>query len=174
MQSLLNMYNLDILKIVRQLRSLELTEGLEGTCRLLLAASLNLGLDLLGGLPPDQGLLLRRLHLPDDQRRLPSRGLGLQGLVLGAGHVTRLDSQHHGVHQVLGGLDEGGGRVQAGDYQLPGHVLDISLDLGGDVQLVTVEGDPLEVGDQVLLGGGLWTFLSDDSELWKTFSILYF
>jgi len=77
MQSSLNMYNLDILKIVRQLRTLEFTQSLEGTCRLLLAASLNLGLDLLGGLPPDQGLLLRRLHLPDDQRGLPSRGLGL-------------------------------------------------------------------------------------------------
>ena len=169
MQSSLTMYNLDILKIVRKLRTLELTECLEGTCRLLLAASLDLSLDLLRGLPPDQGLLLWRLHLPDDERRLPSRGLGLQSLVLGAGHVTRLDCQHHGVHQVLGGLDEGGGRVKAGDYQLPRHVLDISFDLGGDVQLVAVEGDPLKVGDQVLLGCGLWTLLSNDSELWKTY-----
>ena len=46
MQSSLTMYNLDILKIVRKLRTLELTECLEGTCRLLLAASLDLSLDL--------------------------------------------------------------------------------------------------------------------------------
>ena len=83
--------------------------------------------------------------------------------VLGAGHVAGLDDQHHGVHEVLGGLDEGGGRVQARDHQLPGHVLDVGLDLGGDVELVAVEGDPLEVGQQVLLGRGLRTLLRDGS-----------
>lgn len=171
MQSLINIQLLDIFKIIRQLRTLELTEGLQGTCRLLLAASLDLGLDLIRRLPPDQRLLLRRLHLPDDQGRLPGRGLGLQRLVLGAGHVARLDRQHHGVHEVLGGLDEGGGGVQAGDDQLPGHVLDVSLDLGGDVQLVAVEGDPLQVGDQVLLGRGLRALFSNCSGNKQTYYI---
>ena len=39
---------------------------------------------------------------------------------------------------------------------------------------MAVEGDPLEVGDQVLLGGGLRTFLSDDSELWKIYNFQSF
>ena len=39
--------------------------------------------------------------------------------------------------------------------------MDVSLDLAGDGELVAVEGDPAEVGQQVRLGGGGGTPLSD-------------
>ena len=41
--------------------------------------------------------------------------------------------------------------------------MDIRLDLAGDVELVAVEGDTLEVGDQILLGARLGTLVSDGS-----------
>lgn len=51
-------------------RTLELCEGLEGRHGLLLAAFPHLGAHLLRLLAPHQWLLLRRLHLPDHNRRL--------------------------------------------------------------------------------------------------------
>ena len=68
--------------------------------------------------------------------------------VFGARHVARLHRQHHGVHEVLGRLDEGGGGVQAGDDELAGDVLHVRLHLAGDVQLVAVQGDSLQNEDR--------------------------
>ncbi len=65
--------------------------------------------------------------------------------VFGACHVARLHRQHHGVHEVLGRLDEGGGGVQAGDDELAGDVLHVRLHLAGDVQLVAVQGNSLKM-----------------------------
>ena len=143
---------------------MKLAESFQGTCWLLLTATLYFSLQIFRGLSSDERLLLRCLHLPDDQRRVKV-GLCLQGLVLGAGDVARLDGEHHGVHEVLGGLDEGGGGVEAGDDELPRHVLDISLHLGGDVELVAVERDPLQVRDQVLLGRRLGALVCYRSEI---------
>ncbi|MFN9940243.1 MAG: hypothetical protein ACK56I_12295, partial [bacterium] len=81
--------------------------------------------------------------------------------VFGARHVARLHRQHHGVHEVLGRLDERGGGVQAGDDKLAGDVLHVRLHLASDVELVAVEGDPLQVGDEILLGGGLGALVGD-------------
>ena len=81
-------------------------------------------------------------------------------LVHPAGHVARLHSQHHGVHQVLGSLDERHGAVQTGHDQLTRDVVNISLDLAGDVELVTVEGDPAQVSEEVRLGAGAGTSLN--------------
>ena len=39
--------------------------------------------------------------------------------------------------------------------------MDVSLDLAGDGELVAVEGDPAQVGQQVGLGGGGGTPLGD-------------
>jgi hypothetical protein len=63
--------------------------------------------------------------------------------VFGARHVARLYREHHGIHEVLGRLDERGGGVQAGDDELAGDVLHVRLHLAGDVQLVAVQGDSL-------------------------------
>ena len=81
-------------------------------------------------------------------------------LVHPAGHVARLHSQHHRVHQVLGSLDERHGAVQTRHDQLTRDVVNISLDLAGDVELVTVEGDPAQVSEEVRLGAGAGTSLS--------------
>ena len=83
--------------------------------------------------------------------------------ILCAGYVARLDSENHRIHEVLGSLDQRRGRVEAGDDQLPGHVLDVGLHLAGDIQLVAVEGDTLQIRDQILLGAGLRALVSDGS-----------
>jgi hypothetical protein len=93
------------LDILRALQTLKVAQKLHGTGLLLLAAPADLGPHLLRRLPPHQRLLLRRLHLPDYQRRLGRHLLRLP--VLGARHVARLHRQHHGVHEVLGCLDAG-------------------------------------------------------------------
>lgn len=45
--------------------------------------------------------------------------------------------------------------------EFTGDVLDVGLDLGGDVQLVAVQGDAVQVGQHVILGPGLWTLVSN-------------
>lgn len=42
-----------------------------------------------------------------------------------------------------------------GDDELPTQVLDLGLDFAADVELVAVEGDALQVGQQILLAGGV-------------------
>lgn len=58
-----------------------------------------------------QRLLLGRLHLPGDGRHVERLHV-LALLVPGGRHVRGLHRGHHGVHQVLGRLDEGHGAVQ--------------------------------------------------------------
>ena len=41
------------------------------------------------------------------------------------------------------------------------EILGVDPDLAGDVKLVAVESDPLQVGQQVLLGRGLWALVSN-------------
>ena len=41
------------------------------------------------------------------------------------------------------------------------QILSVDPDLAGDVKLVAVESDPLQVGQQVLLGRGLWALVSN-------------
>lgn len=48
-----------------------------------------------------------------------------------ARHVAGLHGQHDRVHQVLGGLDQGRGGIEAGNDELTGNVLDIGFDLKG-------------------------------------------
>ena len=90
------------------------------------------------------------------------QGLGVVGLVfvLGGGQVARLHRHQHRGHQVLGSLDERHGAVQTRHDQLTRDVVNISLDLAGDVELVTVEGDPAQVSEEVRLGAGAGTSLS--------------
>ena len=107
---------------------------------------------------PHQRLLLWSPHLPDnDGGWRTGAGLALLKPVHPARHIARLDCQHHRVHQVLGCLDQGHGGVEAGDDQLPRHLVDVGLDLAGDVELVAVEGDPTQVGQEVRLGARSWT-----------------
>ena len=77
------------------------------------------------------------------------------------GHIACLDSQHHSIHQILGGLDEGHGAVQTGDYQLPGDIVDISLDLACDVELVTIQRDATKICKEIRLGAGAGTLVSN-------------
>ena len=59
------------------------------------------------------------------------------------------------------GLNERGGGVQARHNELPGDGVDVSLDLAGDAELVAVEGNALQVGQQVVLGGRLGAGVSN-------------
>ena len=63
-----------------------------------------------------------------------------------------LNSENYCVHQVLGRLYKGGGRVQGGDHHLALLEADLGLDLAADVQLVAVESHSLQVGQKVPLG----------------------
>lgn len=47
------------------------------------------------------------------------------------------------------------------DDELPTEVLYLSLDFAADVELVAVEGDALQVGQQVLLAGGVWALMGE-------------
>lgn len=49
-----------------------------------------------------------------------------------------------------------------GDDKLSTKVLYFSLDLATDVELVAVESDALEVGQQVLLAGGVWALMGQE------------
>ena len=49
-----------------------------------------------------------------------------------------LNSENDGAHQVLGGLDEGGGGVEGGDDDLALLEADLGLDPAADVKLVAV------------------------------------
>ena len=69
------------------------------------------------------------LHLPDNDGLSGQARSGSLSRVLGAGHVAGLHGQDDGVHQVLGRLDQGCGRVQSGYDELTGDVLNVSFDL---------------------------------------------
>lgn len=94
------------------IHGLELAEGLHGVDVLLVGRPLDpVGLAVVLLLALHQRLLLGRLHLPGDGRHV-ERLHALVLLVPGGGHVRGLHRGHHGVHQVLGRLDEGHGAVQ--------------------------------------------------------------
>ena len=78
-----------------------------------------------------------------------------------AGDVAGLDSENDGVHEVPGSLDQWTRRVKTRHNKLSGYIVDIRLDLAGDVELVAVERYPLQVGQQVALGWWLWTLVRD-------------
>lgn len=48
------------------------------------------------------------------------------------------------------------------DDELPTKVLHLGLDLAADVELVAVEGDALQVGEQVLLAGRVRTLTGEE------------
>lgn len=50
------------------------------------------------------------------------------------------------------------------DDQLPSEVLNLSLDFAADVELVTVQGDALQVGQQVGLAGGVGALQQRETE----------
>lgn len=50
------------------------------------------------------------------------------------------------------------------DDQLSPEVLDLSLDFAADVKLVAVEGDALQVGQQVGLAGRVWALQQRDTQ----------
>lgn len=52
-------------------------------------------------------------------------------------------------------------KTDPADNQLSADVLHVRLDLGGDIQLVTVECDTLQVREQVLLCGRLRALVRD-------------
>lgn len=94
------------------IHGLELAEGLHGVDVLLVGRPLDpVGLAVVLLLALHQRLLLGRLHLPGDGRHV-ERLHALVLLVPGGRHVRGLHRGHHGVHQVLGRLDEGHGAVQ--------------------------------------------------------------
>lgn len=94
------------------IHGLELAEGLNGVDVLLVGRPLDpVGLAVVLLLALHQGLLLGRLHLPGDGGHV-ERLHALVLLVLGGRHVGGLHRGHHGVHQVLGRLDEGHSAVQ--------------------------------------------------------------
>lgn len=139
----------------------ELTQSLHGVDMLLLRGSLDpVGLAVILLLSLHQRLLLGSFHPPGDSRHV--EGLHVFALlVLGGCDVGSLDSGHHRVHQVLCGLNEGHGAVQPRDDQLSSQVLHLSLDFAADVELVTIQGNTLQVGQQVLLTGGVRAIVSD-------------
>lgn len=47
------------------------------------------------------------------------------------------------------------------DNELPTKVLHLGLDFATDVELMAVEGDALQVGQQVLLAGRVWTLTGE-------------
>ena len=67
-------------------------------------------------------------------------------------HWKYLNSEDDRRHEVLRGLDEGGGGVQGGDDDLALLEADLGLDPAADVELVAVERHPLQVGQEVLPG----------------------
>lgn len=94
------------------IHGLELAEGLHGVDVLLVGRPLDpVGLAVVLLLALHQRLLLGRLHLPGDGRHVERLHV-LALLVPGGRHVRGLHRGHHGVHQVLGRLDEGHGAVQ--------------------------------------------------------------
>lgn len=94
------------------IHGLELAQGLHGIDVLLVGRPLDpVGLAVVLLLALHQRLLLGRLHLPGDGGHV-ERLHALVLLVLGGRHVRGLHGGHHGVHQVLGRLDEGHGAVQ--------------------------------------------------------------
>lgn len=53
-------------------------------------------------------------------------------------------------------------RTYPRDDQLPSQVLHFSFDFAADVELVAVQGDPLQVGQQVLFAGRVRTLQETD------------
>lgn len=96
---------------LKRVHGLELAEGLDWWDVFLLRASAHTGLTLLGLLPLHEWLLLWHLHAPWHYRRIDCC-CSVHLLVLGGSHIRGLDRQDHGVHQVLGRLDEGCSAVQ--------------------------------------------------------------
>ncbi len=90
---------------------LEFTEGLDRGDVFFLRASPDTGLAFLRFLSLHQGFLLRGLHAPGYHRGIDRRR-AVHLLVLGGSHVGGLDCENHGIHQVLGRLDEGCSTVQ--------------------------------------------------------------
>lgn len=68
---------------------------------------------------------------------------------------TRPQSGQEGVEVGNGQHIPFTGETYPGDDELPTQVLDLSLDFAADVELVAVEGDALQVGQQILLAGGV-------------------
>jgi len=76
-------------------------------------------------------------------------------------HIAGLHREHDRVHEIPRRLNQRRGGVQAGDDELPGDGVHVGLHLAGDAELVGVEGDALQVGEKVALGGGLRTVVGD-------------
>ena len=77
-------------------------------------------------------------------------------LVFGGDHIACLHRPHCDIPQVLHTADEGHGTVLPRGDELPTMCLHLGLDLAADVELVTVEGNALLGGQQVLLAGLIW------------------
>lgn len=96
---------------LKGVHGLEFTEGLDGGDVFLLRASPDTGLALLRFLSLHQGFLLRGLHTPGNHRGIDCC-CAVNLLVLGGSYIGGLDREDHGIHQVLGCLDEGCSTVQ--------------------------------------------------------------
>lgn len=127
---------------LKRVHGLELAEGLDRWDVFLLRASAHPGLTLLRLLPLHEWLLLGHLHAPWHYGRIDCR-CSVHLLVLGGSHVRSLDRQDHGVHQILGGLDEGSSAVQLKErrhhsqvtfsgfyFTFPQHILGCALQCG--------------------------------------------
>lgn len=97
--------------ISERVHGLEFTEGLDRGDVFLLGASPHACLALLRLLSLYQRLLLRGLHAPGHHGWVNSC-CAVHLLVFGGSYIRCLDSQHDGIHEVLGGLDQGSGTIE--------------------------------------------------------------
>lgn len=96
---------------LKGVHGLEFAEGLDGGDVFLLRASPDTGLALLWFLSLHQRFLLWGFHAPGHHRGIDRRR-AVHLLVLGGSHIGGLDCEDHGIHQVLGRMDEGCSAVQ--------------------------------------------------------------